>query len=982
MMNSLWSGQWLPLFINTVLQSLFVLAAAAIVLACARKASAARRHLIATAAMGLLLLIPIVNLLMPAPKPLLQVSGEGSGLRRSPARALSAPVRIERVRTHADRSNLTTQADLSSVRGSAAAPTSPGVIVSAEAAPRAGSPPAASGALVRFVPCLAALWLMGVCLVLGRLLIGFHRVRRLAQLSDSALPEPLRIQLKAILAEAEFACSLTIVQASRQHSVSVPMTWGVRPATLLLPADAGEWPAERLRVVVLHELAHIRRYDWLTQMLGQIVCALYWFHPLVWLLYRRTQIEAEHACDDAVLLAGVRAKEYASHLLDVVKAMQSGREAPSAAVAMARPMQVHSRLQSILNARRSRQSITRSVRTLVLLVTALLLCAVSGFRPLAWARARQQATEAGQTPPSGPVVTLPNGVSVELAAVGSDPLGGGDDWWMPNGKPLLEAPISGPTFLGRGQPLGDQYLRRSLFFRLHTSQEAHISTTGYVVDPTKHLQKNGYNFGRDARLNYDNGIQDYNSLMPGSAATGIALLGFPPEETHCTYRFGIATGPWETIATTRFALHPTQGAITLPTAAIGDEALLFFDDKPCMEYRDGGGKWHLDSLLGAHAPLGDVARRIIALDKDGKQIELPVYSSHGPLPNLVGKLARVVEIRLQTRPYQWAEFKDIVLVHPPVTPAAIPTPTTLAAFRHTFACGITLTIPAITEKRVDGGRWWKPDGQPLAGPLKEYGNSVSFQSWEHGTHPRIMLLQLKSPRALAYTSAVRFPPSDPDYNEGIMPGVENRIEKSQTIPTWTGRDFPQNLPQTTLRYGIAAGPWKTVAVTPMPPDVRYQSNAKEPNQGDINLEMLGYPRQGDVPKLSYTTSAGKSRALHFKVLDPSCLSDAARRFVAVDQAGNLFPLLSNSGFRLPAGPDGNPIPLDPANIGKTNLRARDCKRRVLDMVKLSRSHKGWVYSVNPIDLKKVREFRLQVRPYEWAEFPNVALHPTTRAVGQ
>jgi len=828
------------------------------------------------------------------------------------------------------------------------------------------------------VPCLAALWLLGVLLLQGRLFLGFVRVQRMTRRGSSLLPERLQTQLKEILSEVGFTRPIAIVQASHQHPVSVPMIWGVRPATLLLPTDAGEWPAERLRVVALHELAHIRRHDWLTQMLGQFVCALYWFHPLVWLLHRRMQIEAEHACDDAVLLAGVRAKEYARHLLDVVKAMQAGKEAPVAAVAMARPTQVRDRLQSILNVHRSRQSTTRSVRTLVLLATALLLCAVSGFRPLAWAKARRQVTNAAQTPPSGPVVTLPNGISVELAGVGSDPLGNGDDWWTPDGNLLLEPPTAGPIFLGRGDSLGDQYLRRALFFRLHATQDARISTTGYVVDPTNHLQKPGYNFGRDAHLNYDDGTRNHAPLKPGSAATGITLLGFPPHETQCTYRYGVASGPWETIATTRFALQPTPGAITIPPKAIADRALLFFDDNPRIEYGDAQRKWHMASLLGGHSPLGEVARRLIALDKDGKQIDLPPYAPYG-LPTLAGQWARVAEIQLQTRPYQWAEFKEIHLQHIPVakfTPIA--TPPALPAFRHTFACGVTLGIHAVTESRKEGGGWWTPDGKGLAGPLKEWWAQSNFPAWgQEKMRTRVVLLKLKNPRPMVYTTAVRFSPAFPEDRLDWPPGFEMPINVVNPIFTGTARDFPRSQSHTAMRYGIAAGPWKSVARIPMPQDVRHTDDAGKPAWSDITLEIPGYPERGETPALRYTASDGKNLRLSFRISDRSYLSDVARRFVAVDKDGKIIPLSSNNTSHLTPGADGKPILLDPAHADKNDLRVRDYQRREFDSVYLAFRSKSGSYQYNPIDLTKIREFRLEVRPYEWAEFPNIALQPTT-----
>ena len=69
-------------------------------------------------------------------------------------------------------------------------------------------------------------------------------------------------------------------------------TWGWRRPRILLPPNAGEWDLERIRVVVLHELAHIRRHDWIVQLAASVVCRVYWFQPLMWLACRRLRRES------------------------------------------------------------------------------------------------------------------------------------------------------------------------------------------------------------------------------------------------------------------------------------------------------------------------------------------------------------------------------------------------------------------------------------------------------------------------------------------------------------------------------------------------------------------------------------------------------------------------------------------------------------------------------------------------------------------
>jgi beta-lactamase regulating signal transducer with metallopeptidase domain len=961
------SGRWLSPVINVALQSLFLLAATAFVLVCARNASAARRHLISVAALSALFLMPLMALVVPAPKPLLRVSGTGSTLRREPAEILSTPLQPSRTVSAATASTPAAVSGHSSETPPVAAPALPMVIVSTQAT-SPNTPVASPVSLLRCLPWLSAFWLLGVMTVLGRLLIGWGRLREMARRTDPALSESLRTHVRALLAEVGFPQSITVLQARHEDAVLVPMTWGVRKAILLLPADTRKWPEERLRVVLLHELAHIRRYDWLTQIFGQIVCALYWFHPLVWLLNRHMKLEAERACDDAVLRAGVRAKAYAAHLLDVVRAMQAGGEAPSAAVAMARPRQVRYRMQSILDTRRSRHSANRPVRTLVLLVTGLLLCTVSRLRPFAWAGVYQLPKETGRITGIGPVVDLPNGISVELVGVGSKPVEPGEnDWWTPDGKPLWELPATGHTnFAFMGGSFSPPLLDRTFFVQLHVtspaSRRVDISTLCYVVAPTKPIPPHLNRYARRYR--------NTSQLLPTRAGIGTFQFGLSPTTTRCNYRFGVAAGPWETIATTRLAPH----------SASSSYATSFLLDKvPHIGYSPSPGKGRLLSLLGDHAPLGEVARRLVALDKEGKEIYLTRESDN---PEGDGyqfpawAQARVVELRLQTCPYQWAEFKDIVLQHPPVPMRpVIATPPVLPAFRHTFACGITLSLPAVNEKRRGNALWWRPDGQPLSGPLKEYAPMVRFGSWGSDTNSRGVALRLTSPRTLSYTQAIRFAPSAADIHDEVLSGSEADIVKNHPASTWESHNFPRGLRSTTLRYGIAVGAWKTVASVAMPPDVRHASDNGNPNGAELGLSLPGFSKPGDLPTLHYTDTAGKSRQVPFKTFNTDYLPDVARRFVAVDKAGNVIPLPSNNGVQFVYDKAGKPVPLDPGKAGDLDLLVGEIQRRELDCASLTFDRPLWVRGNTLDDLTQIREFRIQIRPYEWAEFRNIALQP-------
>lgn len=96
-----------------------------------------------------------------------------------------------------------------------------------------------------------------------------------------------------------------------------PCAAGVCRPVILVPDDWCERPRSQRDPILLHELAHHRRRDPLWRWIGSLACALHWFNPLVWWLARRHALQAETACDAAVLAGGVAPECYANLLCDL-----------------------------------------------------------------------------------------------------------------------------------------------------------------------------------------------------------------------------------------------------------------------------------------------------------------------------------------------------------------------------------------------------------------------------------------------------------------------------------------------------------------------------------------------------------------------------------------------------------------------------------------------------------------------------------------
>jgi carboxyl-terminal processing protease len=161
----------------------------------------------------------------------------------------------------------------------------------------------------------------------------------------------------------------------------MPMTWGAWRPLILLPGGSESWTEERLEMVILHELAHVKRGDFVTGVLGRLACALYWFNPLAWIASARIRVEQEQACDDLALGRGVDPSDYAGQLLDVLSLSPGRGVGRSVAPAMASSARIERRLRSILDPTRSRRPLARRQVVLAALAAACLAAPLATGRP-------------------------------------------------------------------------------------------------------------------------------------------------------------------------------------------------------------------------------------------------------------------------------------------------------------------------------------------------------------------------------------------------------------------------------------------------------------------------------------------------------------------------------------------------------------------------------------------------------------------------
>src|SRR5487761_1329937 len=382
--------------------SAVVLLAAAIAARILRQAPAAVRHRVWSLGLCGALVMPLLSWMLPQMRlPVLpakaapaetaggaggatptEFPGEVAAIDSIPRVAKAAPFPDQRFEWDVAAANLIRAEDLAAAQ--AAIPESrrdEGLVASSRtAAPREAR-----------VYVLGA-WMAGLAMVLAPLAAGFganwlllRKSRRLSQARWLRLIAELsaRIGLKRTVAAFE------------SPQPVVPMTWGLLRPINLVPEDWRDWPHERQRCVLLHELAHVKRLDVACQMIGRLVAAFYWFNPLVWFAVRQLRIERELACDDCVLASGERASDYARELLKIAKLY---RLRPLAVgVAMARSARLDQRVLRILDQARSRLPMSPHAARSLFVAAAVLVLGVAATSPVersTSALAREQAAAA------------------------------------------------------------------------------------------------------------------------------------------------------------------------------------------------------------------------------------------------------------------------------------------------------------------------------------------------------------------------------------------------------------------------------------------------------------------------------------------------------------------------------------------------------------------------------------------------------------
>jgi len=198
--------------------------------------------------------------------------------------------------------------------------------------------------------CLFAAWALVASLLLLRLCMGVWRLHQLR--SDCA--EVRFADLAPEVAEIfqEFSKHHR-VQLFTSNDVTVPSAIGfLRPAIIFPSWLLPRLSTEEIRVILPHELAHLRRRDPWTNLFQKTAKALFFFHPAVWWIDNRLTLEREMACDDVVLAQAASPRAYAQFLISFAEKLQNARSIALAQALLNRMHHLSLRVAQVLDAKR------------------------------------------------------------------------------------------------------------------------------------------------------------------------------------------------------------------------------------------------------------------------------------------------------------------------------------------------------------------------------------------------------------------------------------------------------------------------------------------------------------------------------------------------------------------------------------------------------------------------------------------------------
>lgn len=409
------------ILLDALIKGIVLVAAAGLAGLALRRASAASRHLIGVLGMVGLVILPLLSAGLPRWRVAMLPA---SGVQRTETREEPLERREEaasgedgtekqphpgtvgrRETLSQDVAVVEANSEESSSRPSVSSSADSKSLVASSSVDEAGV--ARPKAALSWTFWLSLLWAVGCIVVLGRWCVSRWSVVRLVRSSRTMEDGPWIELVERLRSGMRVGRTVRLVASKR---AATPMTAGVIRPVIVVPVLSDAWSEQERRLVITHELAHIQRWDTLSQFVARLGCAIHWFNPAVWALGRWMQMQCEQAADDVVVAQGVPAADYAKSLVRFAQRLKRSAQ-PSGQAAMSIAPTPKSlldrRITMILDSTQNRSGASRLSLAIGLAGLAALVVPLAVVQPAA--RATQDAsTLAQQQNPEQPDERIPS----------------------------------------------------------------------------------------------------------------------------------------------------------------------------------------------------------------------------------------------------------------------------------------------------------------------------------------------------------------------------------------------------------------------------------------------------------------------------------------------------------------------------------------------------------------------------------------------
>lgn len=210
------------------------------------------------------------------------------------------------------------------------------------------------------------LWLTGVFFVGFRILTGFYAIRKI-------VTNGIQIDHGCIQATKQALKINQDVKVVVSNDVTMPSTVGFIRPIIVVPKQCLSWSAEQWKTVLFHEMYHIKRCDSFLNTMLQIICALHWYNPLIWMTAAMFREERETSCDQFVMKSGIKPNCYAMHLLEIIRSGAGFKNANHFTVGVDGMPKIEKRIRQILGFSISKNEETKFAACLCFFFVSLIL---------------------------------------------------------------------------------------------------------------------------------------------------------------------------------------------------------------------------------------------------------------------------------------------------------------------------------------------------------------------------------------------------------------------------------------------------------------------------------------------------------------------------------------------------------------------------------------------------------------------------------